>query len=71
GRTTYINLNKADMKGGEIGLKWSKDNIFVNAEYAYVEARDKDKDIDVPYRPRQTYTLTAGYDDGIYGVNAS
>ncbi|MFL9554167.1 TonB-dependent receptor plug domain-containing protein [Acinetobacter baumannii] len=73
GRTTYINLNKADIKGSEIGLKWSKDNIFVNAEYAYVEARDKDKDkdIDVPYRPRQTYTLTAGYDDGIYGVNAS
>ncbi|MGG2096440.1 TonB-dependent receptor [Acinetobacter haemolyticus] len=71
GKTTYINLNKADMRGGEVGLKWSKDDLFVNAEYAYVEAKDKDKDLEIAYRPRQTYTLTAGYDDGQYGVNAS
>lgn len=71
GKTTYINLNKATIQGGEIGLKWATDNLFANAEYAYSKAQNKATNSDAPYRPRQTYTLTLGYDDGIYGVNTA
>lgn len=71
GKTTYINLNKAKIQGGEIGLKWVLDNLFANAEYVYSKAQNKETKLDTPYRPRQTYTLTVGYDDGLYGVNAA
>lgn len=71
GKTTYINVNKARIQGGELGIKWAFDNLFANAEYAYTKAQNRTTDLDIPYRPRQTYTLTLGYDDGIYGVNTS
>ncbi len=71
GKTTYINVNKARIQGGELGIKWAFDNLFANAEYAYTKAQNRTTDLDIPYRPRQTYTLTLGYDDGIYGVNIS
>ncbi|PUV06740.1 TonB-dependent receptor, partial [Acinetobacter baumannii] len=53
------------------GLKWVLDNLFANAEYVYSKAQNKETKLDTPYRPRQTYTLTVGYDDGLYGVNAA
>ncbi|WP_374252943.1 TonB-dependent receptor plug domain-containing protein [Acinetobacter brisouii] len=68
---TNINVAKANIKGGELGLKWKHDDLFANAEYAYVKAQNKDNKQDIAYRPRQTYTLTTGYDDGIYGVNVA
>ncbi|MEB3768119.1 TonB-dependent receptor plug domain-containing protein [Acinetobacter sp. MD2] len=71
GKTTYININKATIQGAEVGFKWSHDSLFANAEYAYTKAENKATQLDAAYRPRQTYTLTAGYDDGIYGVNAA
>lgn len=71
GKTTYINVNKATIQGGEIGLKWALDNLFANAEYAYSKAQNKATKSDTSYRPRQTYTLTLGYDDGVYGVNTA
>lgn len=71
GKKTYINVNTARIQGGELGIKWAFDNLFANAEYAYVKAQDRTTDQDIPYRPRQTYTLTLGYDDGVYGMNTA
>ncbi|MEB3754690.1 TonB-dependent receptor plug domain-containing protein [Acinetobacter sp. MD2(2019)] len=71
GKTTYININKATIQGAEVGFKWSHDALFANAEYAYTKAQNKATQLDAAYRPRQTYTFTAGYDDGVYGVNAA
>ncbi|KAA8731646.1 TonB-dependent receptor [Acinetobacter qingfengensis] len=70
-QSTYVNINRANIKGGELGFKWSGDNVFASAEYTYVIAQNKNSKEDIAYRPRQTYTLTAGYDDGKYGVNTS
>lgn len=67
----YINTNKANMKGGELGLKWKHDALFASTQYAYVKTEDEETKLELLRRPRQTMTLTAGYDDGIYGVSTS
>lgn len=67
----YINMNKANMQGGELGLKWQNDQLFTSAQYAYVKTEDEETRLELIRRPRQTLTLTTGYDDGVYGVNAS
>ncbi|MBP6191415.1 MAG: TonB-dependent receptor, partial [Acinetobacter sp.] len=66
-----INVNKATFTGGEASLKWQQDELFLNANYAYVQAKDDSTDQDLLRRPKQSLTLTAGWDDGIYGVSAS
>lgn len=66
-----INVNKASFTGGEALLKWQQDALFLNANYAYVQAKDDSSDQDLLRRPKQSLTLTAGWDDGIYGVSAS
>ncbi|MDH2523583.1 TonB-dependent receptor [Acinetobacter baumannii] len=74
-KSTYINLGKARITGGETGLKWKLNEYFSNIEYSYIKSRATDsltsQSYDVAYRPHQTITFTAGYDDGVYGVNAS
>lgn len=71
--TTYqqVNIDKAKLTGGELGFKWQKDAWFVNTEYAYVQPKDDKTDQDLSRRPRNTGTLTLGWDDGQYGVSAS
>lgn len=67
----YYNLNKATFTGSEVGLKWKQDNLFANAEYAYIQPKDDETDQDAPNRPRQNLTLSAGWDNGIYGLTTS
>ena len=67
----YVNIDDANMTGGELGLKWKNDQLFASAEYAYVKTEDESTGLELIRRPRQTLTLTAGYDDGTYGVNTS
>ena len=67
----YVNIKDANMTGGELGLKWKNDQLFASAEYAYVKTEDESTGLELIRRPRQTLTLTAGYDDGTYGVNTS
>ena len=67
----YVNIDDANMTGGEIGLKWKKNQIFASADYAYVKTEDESTGFELIRRPRQTFTFTTGYDDGTYGVNTS
>lgn len=67
----YYNLNKATFTGTELGLKWKYDNIFANAEYAYVQPKNDETDKDAPNRPRQNFNLTLGWDNSIYGASTS
>lgn len=69
--STYINIDKAEINGGELGLKWKKDDLFLNTEYAYVDSKDKKTDLIVAYKPKQTLTLTTGLENSIYGISAS
>lgn len=67
----YENINKAKFQGGELGLKWKQDDLFLATEYAYVRAKNQQTDLDIAYRPRQTLTLTTGLENSVYGVSAS
>lgn len=67
----FYNLDKATFTGSELGLKWKQDNLFANAEYAYVQPKNDDTDEDAPNPPRQNFTLSAGWDNGVYGFTTS
>ncbi|ENX20144.1 hypothetical protein F892_03067 [Acinetobacter vivianii] len=66
-----INVNKATFTGGEASFKWQQDELFLSTTYAYVQAKDDETKKDLTRRPRQSLTLTTGWDDGVYGVSAS
>ncbi|MFB2578480.1 MULTISPECIES: TonB-dependent receptor plug domain-containing protein [unclassified Acinetobacter] len=68
---TYENIGKAKFVGGELGLKWAKDDVFTTLDYAYNESKNEETKREIAYRPKQTATLTFGYDDGVYGVSTS
>ncbi|RZA01640.1 MAG: TonB-dependent receptor, partial [Moraxellaceae bacterium] len=66
-----VNIDKAKLMGGEVGLKWQQDAWFSNLEYAYVQPKDEKTKKDLSRRPRQSATLTGGWDNSIYGLSAS
>lgn len=66
-----VNVNKATFTGGEASFKWQQDELFLSTTYAYVQAKDDETKKDLTRRPRQSLTLTTGWDDGEYGVSAS
>ncbi len=65
------NVEKAKMEGSELYVKWQGENLFTNLSYNYVRAKDKKNDEDLTRRPRQSLSLTTGWDDGEYGVSTS
>lgn len=65
------NTQKAKLTGGEAGLKWTHDGWFGNLDYAYVQPKNATTNTELTRRPRQTATLAAGWDNGIYGASAS
>ncbi|MDO5651501.1 MAG: TonB-dependent receptor [Moraxella sp.] len=69
--STYANVNKASMKGGEVGVKWKKDDLYLGAEYGYVKTENKATRLELAYRPKQTLTLSAGIANDSYGANVS
>ena len=69
--STYENINKAEITGGEFGLKYNRGNYYAAAQYGLVDAKNKDTDLTIAYRPKHTGTLTVGYDDGVVGVSTS
>ena len=68
---TYENVNKAKFQGGEAGLKWKNDDLFISTEYAYVSPKNEKTDLDIAYRPRQTLTLKTGLENTVYGMSAA
>lgn len=69
--STYVNINKASMKGAEAGVKWAKDGYFASLDYGYVETKNKANNLEIAYRPKQTLTLSTGVAKDGYGVNLS
>lgn len=67
----FYNIDKATLTGAELGLKWSLDNWFINAEYAYIQPKNDETDQDAPNRPRQNFNMNIGWDNGIYGYNTA
>ena len=65
------NINKAKLTGGELGLKWQEDAWFASTEYAYVQPKNDKTDQDLLRRPRQSMTVTAGWNNGQFGISGS
>ena len=68
---TNENIGKATFTGGELGLKWQQDDLFLSTQYAYVDTENKASGLEIAYRPKQTVTLSAGLENMVYGVSAS
>ena len=68
---TNENIGKATFTGGELGLKWQQDDLFLSTQYAYVDTENKASGLEIAYRPKQTVTLSAGLENMLYGVSAS
>lgn len=68
---TLVNINKSKFTGGEVSYNWSADDLFLNASYAYVQAKNAETDEDLQKRPRQKATLSAGLQNEVYGISAS
>jgi vitamin B12 transporter len=65
------NINEAQLRGGELALHWKKDQFFINTAFAYVQAKDAKTNVELAKRPRQTLTLTTGFENKVYGVSTS
>ncbi len=69
--TNFINTNKAKMTGGELSLKWRKDNLFMATEYAYVKTKNEQTGLELIRRPRQSLSTTFGLENNVYGLSAT
>lgn len=65
------NIDKANFTGGELNLHWQQDALFLNLAYAYVQAKNDETKQDLTRRPRQSATLSAGWQDEQFGISAS
>jgi vitamin B12 transporter len=65
------NIQKAQLTGGELGLKWKHNAWFTNLEYAYVQPKNETTNKELTRRPRQTATLSTGWDNGVFGASVS
>lgn len=68
---TNTNIAKANFTGGEAGIKWHQDDLFLSTEYAYVKTENEKDNTEIAYRPRQTITVSTGLENAIYGISAS
>ena len=59
------------MTGGEAGLKWKQDDLFLSSEYAYVKTENENTGYELARRPHHTLTLTTGLENSVYGISAS
>ena len=71
--TAYIfkNIDQATFEGSEIYLKWQGENLYVNAGYNYVSAKNDKTDETLSRRPHQNATLTTGWQDSHYGLSTT
>ncbi|WP_179989970.1 TonB-dependent siderophore receptor [Acinetobacter sp. YH12252] len=65
------NVDEAHFTGGEVALKWKKDDLFLTTGYAYVKTENEATGLEIAYRPKQTFTLTTGLENPVYGISTS
>ncbi|RKG53029.1 TonB-dependent receptor [Acinetobacter cumulans] len=68
---TLENLNTAVYQGMETYLQWQNGGWSSKLSYHYVKAQDDEKKQDLQRRPRQNLSLTTGWSNDMYGMNAT
>lgn len=66
-----INIDKVSVKGAELTAKWNSDQYFINAGYNYTKTEDKQKHKELMRRPRQSFTISTGLQNTVYGLSAA
>ena len=69
--STYANVSKAKMTGGEVGFKWKENDLFLSSEYAYVKTENEETKLELIRRPRQSLSITTGLENEVYGLSAA
>ncbi|MCH4246907.1 MAG: TonB-dependent receptor [Acinetobacter populi] len=67
----FSNVSKATFQGGESYIAWQNEGWFSKAAYNYVKTENDETHTELNRRPRQSFTLTAGIENEVYGVSAS
>ncbi|MDM1292256.1 TonB-dependent receptor plug domain-containing protein [Acinetobacter indicus] len=70
-KSSFANVEKSEVNGGEIGFKWRNQDLFLSTEYAYADSKNKKTNNNLAYRPKQTFTLSTGLENAAYGISAS
>lgn len=65
------NIGKAKIQGAESYISWQQDQWFTKLSYNYVKSQDDSLKTDLQRRPRQSFTLTSGLTNEVYGISAS
>ena len=67
----FGNVNEATFEGGETYLAFQQDQWFAKAAYNYVKATNDITHKELSRRPRQSFTLTAGLQNEVYGLSGT
>ncbi|WP_180009076.1 TonB-dependent siderophore receptor [Acinetobacter sp. YH16057] len=70
-KNKFGNVKEAKFQGGESYLAWQQDQWFAKAAYNYVKAENEKTGKELNRRPRQSFTLTAGLQNEIYGISGA
>jgi len=65
------NVSKAKFEGVESYLHWQQDQLFAKLSHNYVKATNEETHQELARRPRQSFTLTAGLQNAVYGISTS
>ena len=65
-----INIDKAAIKGIELGIKWQHDGLFAGLNGSYNHAQDDVSKQDLLRRPRRSITLSTGYQQATWGISS-
>ncbi|WP_171077670.1 TonB-dependent receptor domain-containing protein [Acinetobacter sp. HR7] len=65
------NVSKAKFEGVESYLHWQHNQLFAKLSHNYVKATNEEAHQELARRPRQSFTLTAGFQNSIYGISTS
>ena len=66
-----INNDKSTFTGGEVYLNWQMQEFFVKTAYHHVKAEYDDSSKEVLRRPHQSFSLSTGLANDMYGVSAT
>lgn len=72
-RTNWVfnNIDEATFTGGELAVKWKKDDYFVETSYNHVKTKNKATQKELSRRPQDNVVITLGLENAQYGLSTS
>lgn len=72
-RTNWVfnNIDEATFAGGELAIKWKKNDYFVETSYNHVKTKNKATKKELSRRPQDNAVITLGLENTQYGLSTS